>query len=164
MEFALAAGLGLVLAATAGLRAFLPLLIVSGLAFTGQLELSENLAWMGSPATLLALLVGVFGEVLADKIPAVDHLMDSVGTLARPAAGALAGASLMAGADPLLICVMGIAAGGAVAGATHVGKAGVRAGSSATTLGVANPVISVVEDVVALGLGTGAAVAAVALT
>ena len=105
----------------------------------------------------------VFGEVLADKIPAIDHLMDTVGTLARPTAGALAGASLLAGADPLIVMVMGVAAGGAVAGATHIGKASVRAGSSATTLGTANPVISGVEDLIALALGSGAAVAAVAM-
>ncbi|MED5369646.1 MAG: DUF4126 domain-containing protein [Myxococcota bacterium] len=163
MEYALAITLGLVLAASAGLRAFLPLLVVSGLAFAGQIELADSLAWMGSPVTLLALLVGVLGEVLADKIPAIDHLMDTVGTLARPTAGALAGASLLAGADPLIVMVMGVAAGGAVAGATHIGKASVRAGSSATTLGMANPVISGVEDLIALALGSGAAVAAVAM-
>lgn len=157
METILPVVLGLALSATAGLRAFLPLFFVSALGYTGHLELAGPLEWMASPFTLLAFSVAVGAEVLADKIPLVDHAMDAVGTVVRPAAGAVAGASILSGADPLIACVFGVAAGGAVAGAAHASKASVRAGSTATTAGMANPGLSLVEDLAVLGVGGGAA-------
>ncbi len=160
VSLALPLGLGLVLAATAGLRAFFPLFLVSALGWTGAVELSDSLSWLASPAATLCFASAVFLEGAADKSPFVDHFVDSAGTLVRPAAGALVGTSLLAGASPLVAMVFGLGAGGAIAGMTHVGKASLRAGSTATTGGVANPVVSVVEDVAALGVGGIAALVA----
>lgn len=159
-SLALPLGLGIVLAATAGLRAFFPLFLVSALGYTGAVELSDSLSWMASPATVLCMATAVFLEVSADKIPFVDHFVDTAGTLVRPAAGALVGTSLLAGASPLVAMVFGLGAGGAVAGMTHFGKASARAGSTATTGGLANPVVSIIEDVAALGVGGAAALVA----
>lgn len=156
--------LGLVLAATCGLRAFLPLGMVSGLGVTGLIELPDVLAWMGEPLALVCFGIATVAEVVGDKIPAVDHAMDAVGTLVRPAAGAVVGGALLAGADPMVACVFGLAGGTAVAGATHVGKAGVRAGSSVTTGGTGNPFLSLAEDAVVVGVGTLAALGAVVAT
>ena len=160
LELLLPIGLGLALAATAGLRAFVPLFTVSLLGWTGVLELGETMAWLGTPTATLCFSVAVLIELLADKIPYVDHAVDVVGTLARPLAGALVGTSLIVGADPLLAAVAGLMAGGAVAGLTHAGKATVRLGSTATSGGVANPVVSLVEDVIVLSTGALAALAA----
>ncbi len=157
---ALPLGLGLMLAATAGLRAFFPLFLVSVLGWTGAVELSDSLSWLASPAATLCFASAVFLEVAADKVPFVDHFVDTAGTLVRPAAGALVGTSLLAGSSPLVAMVFGLGAGGALAGLTHMGKAGVRAGSTVTTGGTANPVLSVVEDVAALGVGGVAALIA----
>jgi hypothetical protein len=162
LEFAHAAGLGLVLGASLGLRAFLALFTISGVAYTGQLKRCENLAWMGSPATLLALLMGAFGEILADKIPAVDHPMYSSGTLARPVAWGLAAASLMAKADSLLICVIWVAAGGTLVGVSHLGKAMGRDGESCHQPWGHQP-DHFFEDVMAWARGTRVAVAAVGM-
>jgi hypothetical protein len=159
-SLALPLGLGIVLAATAGLRAFFPLFLVSALGYTGAVELSDSLSWMASPATVLCMATAVFLEVSADKLPFVDHFVDTAGTLVRPAAGALVGTSLLAGASPLVAMVFGLGAGGAVAGMTHLGKASARAGSTATTGGLANPVVSIIEDVAALGVGGAAALVA----
>ncbi|MCP4804590.1 MAG: DUF4126 domain-containing protein [Proteobacteria bacterium] len=159
-----AVALGLVLAATCGLRAFLPLGLISGLGASGLLELPEILTWMGEPLALLCFGIATFAEVLGDKIPAVDHAMDVVGTFVRPAAGAVVGGALMAGADPMVACVFGLAGGTAVAGATHLGKSGVRVSSSLTTGGAANPVVSLAEDAVVIAVGTLAALGAVVAT
>jgi len=159
LETLLSIALGLSLAATCGLRAFLPLGMISGLAAAGWMDLPAALEWMGSPVALLCFWTATVAEMVGDKVPLVDHAMDILGTAVRPAAGAIAGTALVAGADPLVTCVFGLAGGAAVAGTTHLGKAGLRAGSTGTTLGTGNTAISVVEDLITLGIG-GAAVAA----
>ncbi len=160
LELILPLGLGLVLAASAGLRAFIPLFTISILGWLGVLDLGESMEWMGTPTAALCFSAAVLIEVLADKLPYVDHAVDVVGTLVRPMAGALVGTSLVVGAEPLLAAVAGIAAGGAVAGLTHAGKATLRVGSTASSGGLANPLVSLVEDVLVLGAGGLAALVA----
>ena len=160
LELILPLGLGLALAASAGLRAFVPLFTVSVLGWTGVIDLGDAMAWLGAPATTLCLAVAVLVEVVADKIPVVDHATDVIGTFVRPIAGALVGTTLIVGADPLLATVAGLAAGGAVAGLTHAGKSTVRVGSTGSTGGLANPVVSLVEDVLVLATGALAGLAA----
>ncbi len=143
--------MGVGLAASAGLRAFLPLLVV-GLA--GRLEvvpLSARFEWMASTAALTVFALAVIAEVLGDKLPAVDHLLDVAGTFARPVAGAIAAASSLTALDPLTGLVIGVILGGSVAGGVHAAKAGARLVSSGSTAGIGNPVLSVAEDVVSLG-------------
>jgi uncharacterized membrane protein len=160
LDIVLPLGLGIALAASAGLRAFAPLFTVSLLSWLGYLELGDAMAWLGSPATTLCLAVAVLVELLADKIPLVDHLMDAVGTVVRPIAGALVGTSLVVGTDPLLATVAGLAAGGAVAGLAHAGKASVRLGSTGSSGGLANPAVSLLEDALVLAAGGLTALAA----
>lgn len=156
--------LGLMLSATCGLRAFLPLGIVSGLGLAGLLDLPDALSWMASPVALICFGIATVMEIVADKIPVVDNAMDTVGTLLRPAAGALVGGAILAGADPLVACVFGLAGGTLIAGAAHASKATIRAGSTTTTAGTANPFLSLLEDVAVVGIGTLAAVGAIAVT
>ncbi len=112
LELILPLGLGVALAASAGLRAFVPLFAVSVLGWGGVIELPDAMAWLGAPASTLTLAVAVFVEILADKIPGIDHATDVVGTVVRPIAGALVGTTLIVGADPLLATVAGLATGG----------------------------------------------------
>lgn len=147
--------MGLALAITCGLRAFLPLLCISLLAMTGHVELGPGFAWMASPITAVCFATAVTAEVAADKIPLVDHAMDAAGTLVKPTAAAIAAASMVSGFDPLLALVLGLITGGVAAEAVHVVKAKTRLASSALSAGTANPLVSVAED--------GAAVAGVSL-
>lgn len=162
-ETLIAVTLGLTLAVTCGLRAFLPLGLVSALGAGGLLDLPEQLGWMSSGPAVLTFWTAAVAEVIADKVPVVDNAFDAVATFLRPAAGAVAGGAMMAGADPMVACVFGLAGGTLVAGATHLGKASVRAGSTATTVGTGNPVLSVIEDVVVVGAGGAAVLGASAL-
>ena len=142
--------MGVGLAASDGLRAFLPLLVV-GLA--GRFEviaLSGSFEWMASTPALTVFALAVGAEVLGDKFPVVDHLLDVAGTFARPIAGAVAAASPITTLDPLTGLVVGVIIGGSVAGGVHAAKSGARLVSSASTAGVANPALSMVEDVVSL--------------
>ena len=83
MDFLLGFILGLGLAAAAGFRIFVPLLLVSIAAFTGHLELSDSFAWVGTPTALIMFAVATLFEIVAFFVPWLDNLLDS---LAVPAA------------------------------------------------------------------------------
>lgn len=96
---------------------------------------------------LLAVLLVV--EIVADKIPAVDTVNDGIQTFVRPAAGAI----LFAGSANVITDVHPILALGAgllVAGGVHATKTAARPVVTVTTAGVGNPIVSTLEDIVAL--------------
>lgn len=144
--------LGLSLASAAGLRAFLPLLVVSLMARYGHLPLSAHFHWLASPAALIVLAVATVVELLADKIPVVDHALDALQTVVRPVAGAVAVASSQTQMDPTMAAVLALVLGATTAGGIHAVKGASRLASTAGTAGIANPFLSVVEDVLALFL------------
>lgn len=138
------------LAASAGLNAYIPLLVVALLAkFTNLITLTapwdtlENWWIIG----LLAALVAV--EFVADKVPAVNHANDAVMTFIRPAAGAIAFAastSVIDNINPVLAMAMGLL----VAGGIHTVKSAVvRPAVSVATGTVGNVPVSMAEDTVA---------------
>lgn len=150
LEQGFALVLGTALASTCGLRAFLPLFTISLLGALGKVELGASFAWMASPLTCLAFGVAVVLELLGDKLPAVDHALDAAGVVVKPVAASLATASMITGMDPLLALVVGLITGGVVAEGVHVAKAKTRLFSSALTGTVANPILSIAEDVLSL--------------
>lgn len=150
--------MGIGLAACAGLRAFLPL-FVAGLAGRFQwITLSSSFEWLGETPSLIVLGVAVVTEILSDKIPVVDHLLDLIGGVVKPVAGTVLAASVLSDLTPLQSAMAGIVLGGGSAGLVHVAKAKVRLFSSVTTAGLGNPLLSVGEDVASL---VGSAVAIV---
>lgn len=97
---------------------------------------------------LLGLLLTV--EVFADKIPVVDTINDLIGTAVRPTAGAilaLAGTREVA-LDPVLAAGLGLV----VAGGVHGLKATSRPAVTAVSGGLANPIVSMIEDILAAGM------------
>jgi hypothetical protein len=145
--------LGIGLAACAGLRAWLPLLLAGLLARGGFIELGPAFGFMASNRALVLFAVATLVEIVGDKFPAVDHALDSISTVLRPAAGALLAASVMWQiSDPLTAIALGVAVGAPSALVPHAAKSLLRAGSTALTGGLANPVLSIVEDVAAIVL------------
>lgn len=137
------------LSASAGLNAYIPLLIVGLLArYTNLIALNQPWDTLSNPWIILMLCVLVIIEMLADKVPAVNHVNDLIQTLVRPAAGAIAfaaSANVVTDISP----VLALAAGLLVAGTVHVTKAGVvRPAVTATTGGTANAPVSIAEDVI----------------
>ncbi len=118
--------LGLILAATAGLRAWLPLLTLSLLAHTDAISLNPQLQWLDSPQALGILAIATILEIAADKIPALDNALDAFGLAIRPIAGAIAMSAAISFTDPIVAVVIGIAAGGTAAGIVEVGKGTTR--------------------------------------
>jgi hypothetical protein len=145
--------LGIGLAATAGLRAWLPLLLTGGLARVGYLELGDKFQFLSSNRALILFAVATVLEIAGDKIPAVDHALDSLSTILRPAAGSLLAASVLwQVSDPLTAAVLGIAVGAPSALVPHAAKSLMRTASTVLTGGLANPILSVIEDVIAFGV------------
>src|SRR2546430_5369850 len=82
---------GMGLSASAGLNAWIPLLSVGLLSrYTHLIALPPSWHWLSNGWTLAILAVLLLIEMVADKIPVVDHLNDVVHTVIRPTAGGLA--------------------------------------------------------------------------
>ena len=145
------------LSAATGLNAYLPLLIVGLLArFTDLITLSAPWNTLESPWVLGVLFVLLVVETVADKVPAVDSVNDVVQTVIRPVAGAIlfAGSgNVISEMSPVLAMICGLLAAGGV----HAVKATVRPAITLSTGGVANPFVSVAEDVLS-GVTTLAAI------
>jgi uncharacterized membrane protein len=141
------------LSGSAGLNAYIPLLLV---ALAARFPMGDPLVKLQAPYDLmgswwaiglLAILLVV--EIVADKIPAVDTVNDGIQTFVRPAAGAI----LFAGSANVITDIHPILALGAgllVAGGVHATKTAARPVVTVTTAGVGNPIVSTLEDIVAL--------------
>ena len=138
------------LSSSAGLNAYLPLLIVALTArYTDLIELRAPFDWLTNPWVIGVLVVLLLIEIVADKVPAVDHANDVIQTVIRPAAGAILFASnsnAISNIHPAVALVCGLL----LAGSVHATKATIRPAVTLTTGGLGNPVISTVEDIIAL--------------
>lgn len=143
--------MGFALAATVGLRAFLPLLAAGLLARFGYVDLGHSFEWMSKMPALIVFGSAVVFEVLADKVPGLDHALHAVETFVKPVAGTLVAASLFTNLDPMMAVVLGLIGGGTIAGMVHVAKGATRVASTAMTGGLANPALSLFDDVLAIG-------------
>lgn len=151
MDALSAAAFGIVLAACAGLRAFLPVFSASLAAWTLHVPLPENLEWLARPETVLAFGIATFIEILGDKVPLVDHALDSIQLFTKPGLAVLAATPFLYQLSPQYAIGIGIVLGAPLALGVHSAKATARVGSTAATGGIGNPILSVVEDVAAIG-------------
>lgn len=136
------------LSASAGLNAYIPLLVVGVIAhYTDWITLSNPWDLLANPWVLIVLGILVIIEMLADKIPAVNHINDAVQTFVRPTAGAIAfaaSADVITEVSPVLSLICGLL----VAGSVHVVKsAAVRPIVTVTTGGAGNVPVSIAEDI-----------------
>lgn len=138
------------LSASAGLNAYLPLLVVSLLAkFTDLFTLQPPWDALESWWVIGILTVLSMVEFFADKFPAVNHVNDAIQTFVRPAAGAIAfaaSANVITNVSPVLALALGLL----VSGSVHATKSlAVRPAVTATTAGAGNIPISILEDILA---------------
>ncbi len=146
-------GLAIALAACTGLRAWLPLLLAGIMARLGVLELGAHFQFLATNKALLIFAIATLIEIAGDKIPAVDHALDALSTVLRPAAGSLLAASVMWRiSDPLTAIVLGVAVGTPSSLVPHAAKSTLRVASTAFTAGLANPLLSILEDLATLSL------------
>ncbi|MFI7209754.1 DUF4126 domain-containing protein [Micromonospora maritima] len=144
------------LAASAGLNAYIPLMLMGLLArYTDLIELPSGWQWLGNGWVLAILAVLLAVEVVADKIPVVDHVNDMVQTVVRPTAGGLAfgagsGSETVTVSDPDTFFSthqwVPVVVGVLIALGVHLLKAAARPVVNATTAGFGAPVASTAED------------------
>lgn len=136
------------LSASAGLNAYIPLLVVALLArFTNLITLNSPWDSLESWWIIALLVLLSIIEFFADKVPAINHVNDILQTFIRPAAGAIAfaaSASVITNINPVFSLAIGLL----IAGGVHTAKSvAVRPMVTATTAGTGNVVVSVAEDV-----------------
>ncbi|MEZ4396208.1 MAG: DUF4126 domain-containing protein [Candidatus Krumholzibacteriia bacterium] len=153
MDLILGSLLGLGLAAAAGLRVFVPLLIAGLAARLGHIELAQGFAWLGATPVLVALGVATLLEALAYQIPWLDNALDALATPLAALAGTLLMASTLLEVDPFWRWTLALIAGGGVASAVQGGTTGLRLASTAGTGGLANPLLAAGETGGAVTLG-----------
>lgn len=137
------------LAASAGLNAYLPLLILA-LAdrTTSFVDLPTPYDWLSSNVGLLVILLLLPLELIPDKIAKVDHISDLIHTAIRPGFAALLFMAV-AHQDDEIHLVAAMLLGLVIGGAVHWLKASSRPGITISTRGLGNPIISLFEDALA---------------
>lgn len=149
MEMLFAVGISVGLASVAGVRAFLPLVLVGLFARLGLITLPAPFGFLDDWVVIGALAVLALLESGLDKVPALDSVLDYVQTPLRIVAGAiLFAAALQEGID--VGAVPELAVGGAIAGLVSVLKAISRPAANVASAGVSASFLSLVEDAVAL--------------
>jgi hypothetical protein len=146
---------GIVVSAACGLRAFLPLFLIGLAARAGIVGLTPQAAWLAGDHALIALAIATALELAADKIPVVDHALDGIGLVIRPAAAWFAGYALLQNWPAPWGQLAALVFAGAALG-VQAAKAKLRLGTTAVTAGHGNPVLSTLEDVTALLLSVAA--------
>jgi len=140
---------GICLAASAGLNAYLPLLMLA-LAdrITDRVNLDTPYDFISSTWTILALVVLLTIELIADKIPGIDHANDLIQSVIRPAAGAFLMMAVI-NDNSSLNPVVGMIIGLLIAVGVHSVKALSRPQITLKTGGIGNPIVSLLEDGIA---------------
>ena len=90
-------------------------------------------------------------EFVADKVPWVDSIWDSIHTLIRPVGGAMIAVASLGDASPLMTGLIALL-GGTIAAGSHATKAGTRVAANASPEPFSNWFLSFAEDAFVIGL------------
>ena len=151
MLLLIATACGIVLAASAGLRAFMPLFGVGLASRLLDWSIAPSMEWLASDVGLIGLGIATVVELAADKVPVVDHALDLVHTIVGPLAGALVTFSIWGDWPPAVAGILAIALGAPVAGIVHAISAATRIKSTVFSGGTFNPAVSLAEDGISIG-------------
>ena len=146
METILGLCIGIGLSAACGFRVFVPLLVMSLASILGWFEPMQGFEWLTMPSVCIALAIATVCEITAYYIPWVDNALDTIATPAAMVAGTLTTMAVSSGEmSQFASWAAAIIVGGSTAGAVQMSTVAVRGVSTATTGGVANPLVSTVE-------------------
>ena len=151
METILGLCIGIGLSAACGFRIFVPLLVMSVASLMGWFEPMKGFEWLAMPSVCIALAIATFFEIGAYYIPWVDNLLDTIATPAALIAGTLTTMAASTGEmSQFASWAAAIIVGGGTATAVQMSTVAVRGVSTATTGGIANPLVSTGEWISAL--------------
>lgn len=133
------------LSAAAGLNAWLPLFGAALAQRLDLVDLAQPFDDLSGTGALVVLAVLTIADFVGDKVPAMDSVLHAAGTVIAPVSGAALFTG-QTGADTDLPTLAAILLGGSVAASIHAGRATIRPISTVGTAGMANPVLSLIED------------------
>ncbi|RYY66515.1 MAG: DUF4126 domain-containing protein [Chitinophagaceae bacterium] len=144
--------IGLGLAASSGFRIFIPLLAANVASLSGLHSFGLGFEWLNGWTPFYILASASLIELVAYYIPWLDNVLDHIALPVAVAAGTLLSTSFIS-ADwaPALRWGLGILAGGVPAGIIHSGMGLIRLGSTATTGGLGNPLVTTAENGASIG-------------
>lgn len=162
----IAALTGLGLSISSGMSAFIPLLTVGLLdRYTSLLALPPQWTWLSNGWVLVIVGVLLVVDLIGDKVPIADHILDIVHTVVRPTSGGISFSAgvgshtlhlddptVTTGAESFGVFLIGLL----IALAVHVVKSLVRGVVNLTTAGAGAPVVSTIEDGTAAALSVSA--------
>jgi len=137
--------LGIGLAASVGFRIFVPLFALSIASYYDVIPLNDNWEWISDMPALITLGIATIVEIIAYLIPWLDNALDTIAVPLAAVAGTAVVLSTAADLEPLVTWSLAIIAGGGTATAIKTSTSTTRLASTATTGGVANPIVSTVE-------------------
>lgn len=147
MDLFISICIGIGLAASSGFRVFVPLLAANIAALAGVYQFGNGFEWLNGWTAFYILLTATVAEIVAYYIPWLDNILDHIAMPVAVAAGTVLSASFMAADwEPALRWGLALLAGGGTAGVIHSGMGLLRLGSTATTGGLGNPVVTTAEN------------------
>jgi Domain of unknown function (DUF4126) len=151
MEYLATLGRTLGFSLAAGVNLYATIAIL-GLASRYQwVQLPEQFKAFDNPWIIGAAAVLYVIEFVADKVPWIDSIWDSVHTLIRPVGGALIAVASLGDASPAMTGAIALL-GGVVSASSHVTKAGTRVAANTTPEPFSNWFLSLAEDLFVIGL------------
>lgn len=151
MEILVTLGRTLGFSLAAGVNLYATVAVLGLAARYGWVQLPEQFQLFNDP-----WVMGIAGalyvvEFIADKIPWVDSIWDSVHTVIRPIGGALIAVAALGEASPVTMGLIALLGGTAAAG-SHVTKAGARVAINTSPEPFTNWIASLAEDAFVIGL------------
>lgn len=144
-QYILGAFIGIGLAAASGFRVFLPMFAVILASYIHWIPTNEHFEWLSGLPALITTGVATIAEILAYYIPFVDHFLDTMTVPLATIAGSVLFASQFADLGTFPQWALALIAGGGTAATISSGFAGTRAASTASTGGLANPIVATTE-------------------
>jgi len=152
MDAAATLGRTLGFSLAAGVNLYATVAILGLAARYGWVALPDQFQAFNNDFVIGAAIVMYVIEFFADKIPYFDSLWDAIHTAIRPIGGALIAVTTLGDASPTTKALVALL-GGAVAASSHLTKTSTRAAANASPEPFSNWILSLGEDVFAVGLG-----------
>lgn len=151
MEILATLGRTLGFSLAAGVNLYATVAILGLASRYGWVQLPEQFVVFDNPWIIGAAGVLYVIEFVADKIPWVDSIWDSVHTIIRPVGGALIAVAALGDSSPVITGLIALL-GGATAAGSHMTKAGTRVAINTSPEPFTNWFISLLEDAFVIGL------------
>ncbi|BAO77167.1 hypothetical protein WPG_2937 [Winogradskyella sp. PG-2] len=123
----------------------MPLFALSLATYFGKWDLNESWLWIGSSTAVITLGIATLVEIAAYYIPVIDNLLDTIAIPLATIAGTAVMVSTVADLSPVVTWALAIIAGGGTAAAVKSSASTTRLGSTISTAGIGNPLVSSIE-------------------